>query len=242
LIESSHSRQCLATNSAPQSAGSVTDVLSPSARTAKCNLYVSTLPQAEGWKIKKVSGKSGNRCCDSQWEICPPINQQKYALAVYSWCTRIQAVRTRTVFLSFCVLHVSSHVVPLLLKYKVLKNTQLPYRVYRCILAICPIWSLKSKKWSNSGERVYHKAPVVHTVTVSFFSSSAQAVKFLTTIMKKTNHFPNPCLKPSCSEKDDILISSAVTETCLKLFRDSVWLVSYKEKLGQPILWLPVDL
>lgn len=52
LIESSHSRQCLATNSALQSEGSLTDVLNPSARPAKCNLYVSTLSQPECWKRK----------------------------------------------------------------------------------------------------------------------------------------------------------------------------------------------
>lgn len=33
-----------------------------------------------------------------------------------------------------------------------------------------------------------------------------------------------------------------VTEICLKLFMYSVWLVLDKEKLGQSILWLLVDL
>lgn len=108
LIESSHSRQCLAMNLASQSAGSVTDVLSPSARTAKCNLHVSTLSQPELWKIKSQGNLATGAVIPTERFV-----HQLISKIMLWWCihgAHIFRLLWHGVFsFSFCLLHVSSH-------------------------------------------------------------------------------------------------------------------------------------
>lgn len=123
--------------------------------------------------------------------------------------------------------------VPLFLKYKVFKNTQLPYRIFTCIFAICPMWTLKSNEWSNLAERIDHKAPIVHTDTVPFSSYLAGAMKLFTMSLKKANNFPKPMFETTYY---GIFLCSVVSEICLKMFRDCIWFVLYKIKLSQSVL------
>lgn len=127
----------------------------------------------------EVSGKSGNRCYDSQGKICLPINQPKVLL----WC--IHGVRMFMEFSFLC-----SHPFCFFISeiQDVLKHT-LPSRIYSCVFPVCPVCSLKSKKWSNLPEGIDHKACVVLTVSASFSRSLTPATKFFTTTFKDGKSF-----------------------------------------------------
>ena len=188
LIESPHLRQCLAVNPALQSEGSPTDVLSPSATPANCNLCSSSF---SSWTLEiKVSGNSGNWCCDSQWEIFLPINQQKCAVVIYSWSTYIQVVLTEC-FPVLLVYWISILIllVPLFLKYEVFKNTQLPHKY---------TWNLSSyehedkKVWRDKSQ----SSCCAYWHYSLLFSSSTLTIKvFFPIILKETNHFPKSVFK-----------------------------------------------
>lgn len=95
------------------------------------------------------------------------------------------------------------------------------------------MWTLKSNELSNLAERIDHKAPIVHAATVPFSSYLATAMKLFTISLKKANNFSKPVFESTCC---GIFLSSVVTEICLKMFRDCIWFVLYKEKLSQSIL------
>lgn len=94
------------------------------------------------------------------------------------------------------------------------------------------------KTWSNLAESSY----CAYCHYFFFFLPWPQGWSLLKWFCRRQITSPNQCLKLSCFEKDDIFLSSMGTEICLKLFMYSVWLVLDKEKLGQSILRLLVDL
>lgn len=125
-------------------------------------IYVPALSPPERWEIK-VSGNSGSQCCDSQWEISLPINQQKCAVVIYSWWTYIQAVLTRRVFLCFWSIEYpsSSSLFLYFWNMRYLKT----HSYYINILEISPVLSMKTRKCEGTN----HKAPVVRTTTIPYF-------------------------------------------------------------------------